>query len=127
VSLQIRCREAAMMAPAPGIPAGCEMTRHWAVTVRAEGADILTISSEHLAGITDIEPWVPTIPRCARRLMAFVGRQEIDIDGIALEVAREIKRLDPIAMPGGHAQHLAAIQALVRDAVLAVQEGSHND
>lgn len=115
-----------MMAPAPDIPAGCEMTRHWAVTVQAEGADILTISSEHLAGIADIGPWEPTIRRCARHLMAFVGRQEIDIDGIALDVARAIKALDPIAMPGGHAQHLTAIQSLVRDAILAAQEDSPN-
>jgi len=108
-----------MMAPALDIPAGCEMTRRWAVTVQAEGADILTISSEHLAGIADIGPWEPTIRRCARHLMAFVGRQEIDIDGIALDVARAIKALDPIAMPGGHAQYLAAIQRLVRDGIIA--------
>ena len=43
----------------------------------------------------------------------------IDIDSIALDAAREIKDLDPIAMPGGHAEHLAAIQALVRDAIVA--------
>ncbi|WP_338618161.1 hypothetical protein [Pigmentiphaga sp. CHJ604] len=42
-----------------------------------------------------------------------------DIDAIALDVAREIKSLDPIAMPGGHDQHLAAIKELVRDAILA--------
>ncbi|WP_296561212.1 hypothetical protein [Pigmentiphaga sp.] len=49
------------------------------------------------------------------------------IDGIAGDVARAIKTLDPIAMPGGHAQHLAAIQSLVRDAILAAQEDSPND
>lgn len=108
-----------MMAPAPDIPAGCEMTQHWAVTVQAEGADILTISSEHLAGIAVIAPWTSTIRGCARHLMAFVGSQAIDIDSIALDVAREIKALDPIAMCGGHDAHLAAIKALVVDAILA--------
>jgi len=43
----------------------------------------------------------------------------VDIDGIALDVAREIKSLDPIAMCGGHDAHLAAIKALVVDAILA--------
>jgi len=42
-----------------------------------------------------------------------------DIDAIALDVAREIKALDPIAMCGGHDAHLAAIKALVVDAILA--------
>ncbi|GAA0493401.1 hypothetical protein [Pigmentiphaga daeguensis] len=41
------------------------------------------------------------------------------VDGIALDVAREIKNLDPISMPGGHDQHLATIQGLVRDAIIA--------
>jgi len=48
-----------------------------------------------------------------------------DIDAIALDVARAIKALDPIAMPGGHQQHLAAIQSLVRDGILAAQKESH--
>lgn len=43
-----------------------------------------------------------------------------DIDAIALDVAREIQSLDPIAMPGGHQQHLAAIQSLVADGIRAV-------
>ncbi|MPS30546.1 MAG: hypothetical protein E2576_14540 [Alcaligenaceae bacterium] len=115
-----------MMAPAPDIPAGCEMTRNWAVTVQAEGAGILTISSEHIAGVDDIAPWESTILGCARHLVEFVGPQTIDIDTIALDVAREIKSLDPIAMPGGHAQHLAAIQSLVADGIRAVTEGAHD-
>lgn len=44
---------------------------------------------------------------------------ESGIDALARYVAREIKNLDPIAMPGGHAQHLAAIQSLVRYAITA--------
>ncbi|MEK7947680.1 hypothetical protein WKR98_23245 [Pigmentiphaga sp. YJ18] len=114
-----------MMALAPDIPAGCEMTSNWAVTVRAEGADILTISSEHLAGVADIAPWASTIRGCARHLMAFVGPQTIDIDAIALDVAREIKKLDPIAMRGGHTQYLAAIQSLVADGIRAAMPDGH--
>ncbi|RZS80603.1 hypothetical protein [Pigmentiphaga kullae] len=49
-----------------------------------------------------------------------------DIDAIALDVAREIKALDPIAMPGGHAQYLAAIQSLVADGIRAVTEEAHD-
>lgn len=64
---------AASAEPVPDIPVGCEMTRNWSVTVCAEGADILTISSEHVAGVSDLEPWHSTIRGCAQHLLSFVG------------------------------------------------------
>lgn len=56
----------------------------------------------------------------AARVGSATGGERINIDAIALDVAREIKKLDPIAMPGGHDQHLAAIQSLVADGIRAV-------
>lgn len=49
-----------------------------------------------------------------------------DIDAIALDVARAIKALDPIAMRGGHDAHLAAIKGLVLDAILAARGDPEN-
>lgn len=64
---------AASPEPVPDIPVGCEMTRNWSVTVCAEGADTLTISSEYVAGVSDLEPWRSTIRGCAQHLLSFVG------------------------------------------------------
>jgi len=60
----------------------------------------------------------PTCGRLRRR-QAAAPRQQLDIDGIAGDVAAAIKAQDPIAMGGGHAAHLAAIKELVRDAIIA--------
>lgn len=64
---------------------------------------------------------------CQMVAMLAAGRRQqasssISIDSIALDVAREIKKLDPIAMRGGHTQYLAAIQELVADSIRAVLE-----
>ncbi|WP_269497722.1 hypothetical protein [Castellaniella sp. S9] len=64
---------AASVGPVPDIPVGCEMTRNWSVTVCAEGTDILTLSSEYVAGVADLEPWYSTIRGCAQHLLSFVG------------------------------------------------------
>lgn len=58
----------------PDIPPGCEMTRNWSVTVECEGQTVLTISSQHIGGLSDLDPWASTIRGCAQHLLGFVGQ-----------------------------------------------------
>jgi hypothetical protein len=54
------------------------IAEHWAVTVHAEGRQVLCIESQCYGGIEDIDPYAETIRNCARHLMAFIGSGEED-------------------------------------------------
>lgn len=58
----------------PDVPPGCEMTRNWSVTVECEGQTVLTISSQHIGGLPDLDPWASTIRGCAQHLLGFIGQ-----------------------------------------------------
>ncbi|MFC4524925.1 hypothetical protein [Cupriavidus pinatubonensis] len=54
------------------------MTRNWSVTVECEGQAVLTISSQHIRGLPDLDPWASTIRGCAQHLLGFIGRPASD-------------------------------------------------
>ncbi len=47
--------------------------QHWSVTVAVDGETVLTIESNCLSGISDIDQHSETIRTCARHLLGFVG------------------------------------------------------
>lgn len=49
------------------------IAKHWSVTVEVEGANVLCISSQHLSGVHEVEPYRATIENCAQHLLAFIG------------------------------------------------------
>src|SRR6185369_14051329 len=55
------------------IPAGCEMSRGWCVSVEAGGGTVLTLSDQGYCGLTDLAPWESTVRGCANHLLSFVG------------------------------------------------------
>jgi len=50
-----------------------EPVAHWAVSVSENGTGILTIESNFLSGIPDIDKHHDTIKRCAEHLLSFIG------------------------------------------------------
>ena len=46
---------------------------HWTVSVEVDGENVLTISSQHLAGATDVDRHAATVRHCAEHLLAFIG------------------------------------------------------
>lgn len=80
--------------------------------------ECINLAHPHIAKIRSVDSVAEAIAHWNQR-PPLVGRASEFRDAIALDVARAIKDLDPIAMPGGHAQYLAAIQRLVRDAIIA--------
>jgi hypothetical protein len=62
-------------------------TQHWAVMVYRNGADILTIESNHLSGKPEFsDEDAQCIRDCARHLLAFIGGED---PASALEAARQ--------------------------------------
>ena len=61
---------------------GIDQPRHWGVTVRVNGQDIVAIESNHLSGVHDIKPYEEVIRNCAHHLLAFIG------DGVAEDVLK---------------------------------------
>lgn len=49
---------------------------HWRVTVAVDGDEVLTIESECLSGIPDIDKHADIIRTCARHLLAFIGTED---------------------------------------------------
>lgn len=47
--------------------------QHWGVDVRVNGERVLTIESNCLSGISDIEKFGDVIRGCAHHLLAFIG------------------------------------------------------
>ncbi len=49
------------------------MTQHWSVMVCVDGEEILTIESNGLSGVENINDYDKEIRNCARHLLAFIG------------------------------------------------------
>lgn len=50
--------------------------QHWAVEVRVDGVEILTIESGCYGGVSNIEDYADAVRNCAEHLMAFIGPSE---------------------------------------------------
>lgn len=50
--------------------------RHWAVTVRVDGEEVLTIESECYGGVGNVTNYREEIVTAADHLVAFVGRED---------------------------------------------------
>lgn len=47
--------------------------RHWAVTVEVDGEKVLTIESEHLSGVPNIDDYRDEVVTAAKHLLSFMG------------------------------------------------------
>ncbi len=54
-------------------PAFTEPVRTWEVEVRVNGTDILTIGSNHMCGINNIDDYADTVRMVAEHLLSFIG------------------------------------------------------
>lgn len=52
------------------------IAKNWSVTVEAGGIRVLCISDQHYAGVSELEPYEPTIENAAKHLLAFIGSQQ---------------------------------------------------
>lgn len=50
-----------------------EKVQGWEVGLRINGTDILTIGSQHLAGIENIDDYADTVRTAAQHLLSFIG------------------------------------------------------
>jgi hypothetical protein len=50
--------------------------KHWAVTVRVDGEEILTIESNSLSGASNVSDYREQIVTAADHLIAFIGRED---------------------------------------------------
>jgi len=48
---------------------------HWGVDIRINGERVLTIESNCLSGIDNIDDYRETVIECARHLLAFIGAE----------------------------------------------------
>jgi hypothetical protein len=46
---------------------------HWSVSVSVNGDEILTIESEWLSGVPNIDEYADAVRNCAQHLLAFIG------------------------------------------------------
>jgi hypothetical protein len=51
----------------------------WGVTVSVNGADVLTIGHNHLAGIENIDDYADVVRSCAQHLLSFIGGETGDV------------------------------------------------
>ena len=79
--------------------------------------ECINLAHPHIAKIRSVDSVAEAIAHWNQRA-PLVGRASEFRDAIALDVARAIKALDPVAM-GSHDAYLTAIQCLVRDAIIA--------
>lgn len=49
---------------------------HWGVDIRINGERVLTIESNCLSGIDNIDDYRETVIECARHLLAFIGEDK---------------------------------------------------
>ncbi len=49
------------------------MAQTWEVSVSVDGETVLTIGSNHLSGVEDIDRHADAIRSCAQHLLAFIG------------------------------------------------------
>jgi hypothetical protein len=49
------------------------ISQHWGVSVYANGERILSIESNSLGGIENIEDFADTVRECAHHLLSFIG------------------------------------------------------
>jgi hypothetical protein len=54
------------------------LQKYWNVTVTVDGEKILSISTDELAGIDDIDKYKEVIEICANNLLCFVGKSAAD-------------------------------------------------
>jgi len=57
-----------------------ESIQPWSVTVAVNGVDILTIETESLSGISDVDKYRREIIAAAENLLAFIGDGESSFD-----------------------------------------------
>lgn len=62
----------------------------WAVSVDVNAETILTIGSNHLSGVNNIEDYRQTIINCAKHLLAFVGEPEVAVNADAATTSQII-------------------------------------
>lgn len=62
-----------VMADEPKIASAPRKPQHWSVTVAVDGETVLTIESNCLSGVSDIDQHSEAIRTCARHLLGFVG------------------------------------------------------
>jgi len=48
--------------------------KHWAVEIRVNGDEILTLESNCLSGIENIADYRDVVVNCAEHLLAFIGK-----------------------------------------------------
>lgn len=65
------------------------IAKHWAVMIEINGERVLTLSSEHLAGVSDIDKHAATIRYCADCLRNFIGDKQRDSEVQALQAAAD--------------------------------------
>ena len=68
-------------------------TQHWAVTVRVDGSEVLTIESNCLSGVDNIADYADTVRECGEHLLAFIGSRPSISEGVEA-VKGPTERLD---------------------------------
>lgn len=53
-----------------------EEVQHWGVDVRIDGERVLTIESNSLSGIDNIDKYKETVKECAYHLLSFIGGEK---------------------------------------------------
>lgn len=59
-------------------PAFTQPVQTWEIELRVNGTDILTIGSNHLCGINNIDDYGDTVRMAAEHMLAFIGRPRLD-------------------------------------------------
>jgi len=94
----------------------------WEVTVNVEAKHVLTIGSDHLAGVENIDDHADTILTCAQHLVSFIGGETEREKFFREEAERTARNRD---MWKGQcerqAEQLAALRALIREALAALE------
>ena len=94
----------------------------WEVAITVEGEHVLTIGSNHLAGVENIDDYADTILTCAQHLVSFIGGETESEKFFREEEERTARNRD---MWKGQcerqAEQLTAMHSLLREAQAALE------